>query len=196
MRVGLGSGTTAQFFILALAARGLEVTCVATSDASTALAREHGLTVVPLGREGVHLAADGADAVDHDLRLIKGAGGAHVREKIVAAAAQRFVVIVDDTKLLDPLPGRVPVELLEFGAERTLSLLEATGGRYVLREQRSDSGNLLADGHYESMADPEGLAARLDAIPGVVGHGLFLGMADLLIVGRNDGSVEERRPSR
>lgn len=200
MRVGLGTGSTAKFFILALAARardGLRITCAATSEETARLAAEHGLDVQPLGRDGVDLAGDGADAVDSDLRLIKGGGGAHVREKIVAAAARRFVVMVDDTKLYDVLPGdMVPVELVPFGAERTLATLESTGGRWTLRQARSDNGNLLADGRLESIEDPEGLAARLDAVPGVVGHGLFLGMTDLLIIGHADGSTEERTPER
>ena len=199
MRVGLGTGSTARWFILALAERqheGLHITCVATSEESARLAAVHGLELRPLSREGVDLAADGADAVDPDLRLIKGGGGAHVREKIVAEAARRFVVIVDDSKLVDALSGMVPVELLPFGAERTLALLESTGAAYRLREPRSDNGNLLADGQYAAIGDPEGLAARLDAIPGVVGHGLFLGMTDLLIVGHPDGSTEHRAPQR
>ena len=199
MRVGLGTGSTARWFILALAARhheGLRISCVATSEESAGLGTAHGLDVQPLGREGVDVAVDGADAVDSDLRLIKGGGGAHVREKIVAEAARRFVVVVDDSKVVDVLPGVVPVELLPFGAERTLALLESTGAEYRMRAARSDNGNLLADGHYGSMADPEGLAARLDAIPGVVGHGLFLGMTDLLIVGHADGSTDERAPQR
>lgn len=199
MRVGLGTGSTAKFFVLGVAARvqqGLRVTCVATSEETARLAAEQGLDVQPLGREGVDLAGDGADAVDPDLRLIKGGGGAHVREKIVAAAARRFVVLVDDSKLYDVLPGMLPVEILPFGAEHTMALLESTGGTWELRQARSDNGNLLADGHFQSMEDPEGLAARLDAVPGVVGHGLFLGMTDVLIIGRADGSTEERTPER
>ena len=94
--------------------------------------------------------------------------------------------------------GTVPAELLPFGAQHTLALLDATGGRFRLRTEReaggarSDNGNLLADGEYSRLDDPEGLAARLDAIPGVLGHGLFLGMADLVIVGYPDGHVEQR----
>ena len=200
MRVGLGTGSTAHWFIVALAARvrdGLRVTCVATSDASVELATSHGLEVRDLGADGVDFAGDGADAVDPDLRLIKGGGGAHVREKIVAAAAGRFVVLVDVTKLYTRLPGFVPIEIVEFGVERTLATLASLGGAWVLRERRSDNGNLLADGRFESsIEDPEGLAAQLDAVPGVVGHGLFLGMTDLLLIAHADGSIEERAPER
>ena len=200
MRVGLGTGSTAHWFIVSLAARvreGLRVTCVATSDASVQLATSNGLEVGDLGAAGVDFAGDGADAVDPDLRLIKGGGGAHVREKIVAAAAGRFVVLVDDSKLYTALPGFVPIEIVEFGVERTLATLASLGGAWVLRERRSDNGNLLADGRFESsIEDPEGLAAQLDAVPGVVGHGLFLGMTDLLLIAHADGSIEERAPER
>lgn len=200
MRVGLGTGSTAHWFIVSLAARvrdGLRVTCVATSQASVQLAQSHGLEVRELGAEGVDFAGDGADAVDPDLRLIKGGGGAHVREKIVAAAAARFVVLVDETKLCDVLPGWIPIEIVPFGIARTLTTLASLGGAWALREARSDNGNLLADGRFESpIEDPEGLAAQLDAVPGVVGHGLFLGMTDLVLVARRDGTIEERSPQR
>lgn len=199
MRVGLGTGSTAYWFILGVAERarqGLRVTCVATSEHTAELAAAHGLEVRPLGAAGVDFAGDGADAVDADLRLIKGGGGAQVREKIVAAAARQFVVVIDDSKLCDALPGSVPVEILPFGAERTLATIESLGGTCTLRDTRSDNGNLLADANFASMEDPEGLAARLDAVPGLVGHGLFLGMTDLLLVGYADGRVEERTPQR
>ena len=202
MRVGLGTGTTARWFVLALVKRahaGLRVACVATSEATERLAEELGISLEPLDRRGIDIAVDGADAVDADLRLIKGGGGALVREKIVAAAARSFVVVVDDSKVCSALPGSVPVELVPFGVDRTLALLESTGGAYTLRTVNgaallSDNSNLIADGHYESLDDPEGLAARLDAIPGLVGHGLFLGMTDLLLVGHPDGGVERRSP--
>ena len=200
MRVGLGTGSTAHWFIVSLAARvrdGLRVTCAATSEATVELATSHGLDVRDLGADGVDFAGDGADAVDPDLRLIKGGGGAHVREKIVAAAADRFVVLVDDGKLCNALPGWVPIEIVQFGMERTLTTLASLGGAWTLREARSDNDNLLADGRFDSpIEDPEGLAAQLDAVPGVVGHGLFLGMTDLLLVGHPDGSIEERVPER
>jgi ribose 5-phosphate isomerase A len=200
-RVGLGTGTTAYWFIVALANRvraGLRVSGVATSEATDRLAGGLNIPLMDLDGDGLDIAVDGADVVDSDLRLIKGGGGAMVREKIVAAAAQRFVVVIDDSKLRDTLGGSVPAELLPFGVQHTLALLDATGGRFRLRSERdgtgarSDNGNLLADGEYPGIDDPEGLAARLDAIPGVLGHGLFLGMTDLVIVGYPDGHVEQR----
>jgi ribose 5-phosphate isomerase A len=205
MVVGLGSGSTAYWFIAALGARvrdGLDVRGVPTSLASAALAASHAIPLVELDRRGVDLAVDGADAVDNDLRLIKGRGGAMVREKIVASAARRFVVVVDDTKLSEQLHGRVPVEVIAFGADHTLALLESTGAPFTLREDGNgervltDNENVIADGEYQTISDPEGLAERIQAIPGVVGHGLFLGMADLVLVGHEDGRVDHVRPAR
>jgi len=203
MVVGLGTGSTALWFTRALGARarqGLRVVVVPTSAHTAALAVEQGLDIAELDRRGVDLAVDGADCVDPDLRLIKGAGGALVREKIVAAAARRFVVIIDSSKLSDQLQGQVPVEVLPFGAERTLTLLDGTGAQYQLRRSTTgdpvvtDNGNLIADSQYQTIDDPEGLSARLDAIPGAVGHGLFLGMADLVLVGHTDGALDRIQP--
>jgi len=147
---------------------------------------------------GLDLAVDGADAVDRDLRLIKGAGGALVREKIVAAAARRFIVVADSSKLVDPLAGVLPVEIVQFGSAATLASLSLTCGAAAgLRPAGgvpfvTDNGNLIADVPLQDgIADPEALAERLEAIPGVVGHGLFLGMADLVLAARPDGTVEE-----
>ncbi len=205
MTLGLGTGTTARWFIEAVGARvadGLHVRAVATSLASAALAARHGIPLVELDAGGVDLAVDGADTVDPDLRLLKGLGGALVRERIVAAAASRFVVVADQSKLRPHLAGFVPVELLVFGWHHTMTLLNQTGAGFDLRLDaageplRSDNGNLIADGEFAPIADPEGLAAHLDAIPGVVGHGLFLGMADLVIVGGADGELTRLEPAR
>lgn len=125
-----------------------------------------------------------------------------VREKIVAAAAHRFVVIVDSSKLSTELRGTLPVEVIPFGVEHTLALLEATGGRFTLRGEgngapvHTDNGNLVADGEYAAIPDPEGLAERIQGIPGAAGHGLFLGMADEVVIGFDDGHVDRRTPAR
>jgi ribose 5-phosphate isomerase A len=204
MTLGLGTGTTARWFIEAVGARladGLQVSAVATSLASAALAARHRIPLLELDASGVDLAVDGADTVDPDLRLLKGLGGALVRERIVAAAASRFVVVADESKLRSHLAGFVPVELLVFGWHHTMTLLDQTGASFALRLDaageplRSDNGNLIADGEFGPIADPEGLAARLDAIPGVVGHGLFLGMADLVIVASADGELRRLQPA-
>ena len=199
MTLGLGTGSTAKWFIAAVGRRvraGMRLRGVATSRASEDLAREEGITVVELDATGVDLAVDGADAVDRRLRLIKGAGAALVREKIVAAAARRFVVVVDDAKLRDPLGGLLPVELVPFGHRAALGHLGALGASFRLRLDAagrplvSDNGNLIADGDLPVIEDPEGLGASIDAIPGVVGHGLFCGMTDHVLVAGRDGSVE------
>jgi ribose 5-phosphate isomerase A len=205
MTLGLGTGSTARWFIDAvgsLVASGMSLRGVPTSDQSAAQASSLGIPLVELGRLGVDLAVDGADSVDPSLRLVKGLGGALLREKIVAVAAQRFVVVVDPSKLHDRLRGPLPVEVLPFGHEATLAALESTGAVFSLRlasdgsPVRSDNGNLIADGAFRSMEDPEGIAEQIDAIPGVVGHGLFLGMADLVLAGHPDGTVERRTLAR
>ena len=201
MTLGLGTGSTARWFIAAvgdLVRSGMTLQGVPTSRRSEEQALEESIPLVELGRTGVDLAVDGADSVDPSLRVVKGAGGALVREKIVAAAARRFVVVVDSAKLHDRLRGRLPVEVVPFGWEATLAALESTGAAFSLRLDasgepvRSDNGNLIADGAFTVLEDPEGLAEQISAVPGVVGHGLFLGMADLVIAGHPDGSVERR----
>ena len=201
MRVGLGTGTTARWFILGLAERvrhGLNVRAVATSVASASLATEQGIVVEELGAEGLDLAVDGADSVDPALRLIKGRGGAMLREKIVASAAARFVVIVDDSKYMPRLSGRVPVEVIRFGSARTLfTLSDRTSLEFTFRSGPdgalfiTDNGNLIADSEYTDITDPGRLSKAIGSIPGVAGHGLFLDMADLVLVGHTDGSVEQ-----
>jgi ribose 5-phosphate isomerase A len=201
MRVGLGTGTTARWFILGLAERvhrGLKVRAVATSVASATLASDHGIVVEELGADGLDLAVDGADSIDPALRLIKGRGGAMLREKIVAASAARFVVIADDSKYMSGLRGRVPVEVVHFGSARTLRVLaDRTSMEWALRVGAggdpfiTDNGNLLADSEYIDVPDPGALAAAIDSVPGVAGHGLFLGMTDVVFVGHSDGTVEQ-----
>jgi ribose 5-phosphate isomerase A len=200
MRVGLGTGSTAHWFIVGLAERvraGLTIRAVATSQASADLAAAHGITVEPLGADGLDIAVDGADSVDPVLRLIKGKGGAMVREKIVATSAAQFVVIVDDTKVHPRLHGRVPVEVIPFGCARTVhALSDRTGLAFTLRAGtdgdmlRTDNGNAIADSDETDIDDPVGLASAIEATPGCAGHGLFLGMARLVIVGHADGAVD------
>jgi len=168
--VGLGTGTTVAYLLPALAARALRIRCVATSPATQRVARELGLEVEPFHEiERIDLTIDGADQVDPAGWLIKGGGGAHTREKIVAAASDRFVVIVSSDKVVDALRPPVPLELLEFGLDATLAALEPIR----LREAPpSPDGGRIADYH-GPIGDPAALAARLSATPGVVDHGLF-----------------------
>jgi ribose 5-phosphate isomerase A len=173
-----------NYFLPALAARGLDLTCVATSLRTESTAREAGLHVEAFDRlDRLDIAVDGADQIAPDGWLVKGGGGAHTREKIVAAAAERFVVIASADKLVGRLAPPVPLELAPFGIRSTLLAL----GDASLREAPpSPDGGLIADYH-GAVDDPAALAARLDAIPGVLAHGLFPPhLVDLGLIGRGD----------
>ena len=170
MAVGLGTGSTVAHLLPALAARGLGIRCVATSPATERAARELGLQVEPFDRlDALDVAIDGADQVTPDGWLVKGGGGAHFREKIVAAAAERFVVIVDSAKPVDELSPPVPLELSSFGLRATL---RALGAAELRDAPPTPDGGLLAD-YLGPVGDPAALAARLAATPGMVEHGLF-----------------------
>jgi ribose 5-phosphate isomerase A len=190
IRLGLGTGSTVAYLLPALARRGLKLRCVATSVSTATRARELGLTIEELDDLGeLDMAIDGADQVAPDRWLIKGGGAAHTREKIVAAAAERFVVIADEAKLVDALHAPVPLEILAFGGRRTLRVLAPAELRDV---PSSPDGNLIAD-FRGPVGDPATLAARLSATPGVVEHGLFPpGMVGEVLIGGLDGSVQRR----
>jgi ribose 5-phosphate isomerase A len=170
MWVGLGTGSTVAELVPALGARRLDITCVATSPATEELAGAVGLDVRAFTDvERLDLTIDGADQVDPDGWLIKGGGGAHTRERIVAAAADRFVVIVSSDKPVDRLHPPVPLELMAFGLAATLHALP---GAVLRNAPLTPDGGVLADYHGD-FVDPARLAAMLDAAPGVVAHGLF-----------------------
>jgi len=190
MTVGLGTGSTVAFLLPALAARELSgIRCVATSVATEEQARGLGIPVEEFSElQRLDIAIDGTDQVTPEGWLIKGGGGAHLREKIVAAAAERFVVIADSSKTVDSLSGPVPLELFAFGLRSTL---ERLGPEVELREtSRSPDGGAIADYRGE-VGDPAALAARLKADPGVAAHGLFPpDMVSELLVGA--GAAVER----
>jgi ribose 5-phosphate isomerase A len=191
MTVGLGTGTTVAFLLSALAERRPDVRYVATSLQTELAARDLGLALVPFeGLERLDLTIDGADQVDPTGWLVKGGGAAHTREKIVAAASDRFVVIVSSDKLVETVGPPVPLELLAFGVAATLRAL----GVAELRDVRSSpDGGVIAD-YLGPIEDPNELAERLAAIPGVVEHGLFPpALVSELLVGR-EGDVERMRP--
>ncbi len=170
MRVGLGTGTTVAFLLGALGRRAPKCVFVASSPRTEAAARTLGLNVQPFDDiTYLDLAIDGADQVAADGWLIKGGGGAHTREKIVAAAAERFVVIADSSKIVDALHPPVPLELSSFGLAATLFELNECTVRVA---SLSPDGGVLADYH-GGVAVPHDLARRLSQIPGVVAHGLF-----------------------
>lgn len=205
-KIGLGTGSTADVFLEALARRRRrgdleEIVGVATSERTERRARELGIPLTTLEREPrLDLTVDGADEVDPRLDLIKGLGGALLREKIVASASRELVIIVDESKLVPGLGAGspVPVEVLTFGWRVTAGQLEALGARVALRREggevfRSDEGNRILDCRFDDLGDASALAARIDAIPGVLGHGLFLAMADRVIVGTAAGTTIRER---
>ncbi len=189
MTVGLGTGSTVAHLLPAIAARGVTgIRCVATSVATEEQARELGIPIEQFNSlRRLDIAIDGTDEVTPDGWLIKGGGAAHLREKIVAAAAERFVVIADSSKPVDALRGPVPLELFAFGIASTLARL---GPEVELRDvPPSPDAGTIAD-YRGAIGDPAELAARLEADPGVAAHGLFPpAMVSELFIGRGD-SVE------
>ena len=187
MTVGLGTGSPAAYLLPPLAARKLEIRCVATSPATSQAARELGIKVVSFaGLEAparLDMTIDGADEVDPSGWLVKGGGGAHTREKAVAAASDRFVVIVSANKLVDKLTPPIPLELAEFGLAGTMARLGSVRLRGVTH---SPDGGVIAD-YTGSFDEAEVLAAWLSQMPGVVEHGLFpASMVADVLVGRGD----------
>ena len=204
MVVGLGTGTTATMFIRELAARKFKIRCVASSDASHDLAASLGMQVFPLAElPELDLYIDGADEIAHAagaLNLIKGGGGALLREKIVASAAREFIVVADSTKVV-PILGKfpLPVEIIQMALPLVEPKLADLGLNPKLRQKKEGSGAFITDeGNYildcacGRIEDPESLAAELKSIVGVVEHGLFLGMASLALVAGEDGVTEYR----
>lgn len=195
MTVGLGTGSTVAPLLPALAARKLDIRCVATSPATEVAARDLGLEVEPFEDiERLDIAIDGADQIAPDGWLVKGGGGAHLREKIVAAAASRFVVIADSSKEVDVLRAPVPVELLAFGLTATLRRIEELGEVQLRDSPPSPDGGVIADLRTEPL-DPADLAVRLDGDPGVAAHGLFPGsMVTDIFIGQGEGVEYTRAP--
>lgn len=204
MAVGLGTGTTATMFIRELALRvqhGLTIRCVASSDASCDLGLSLGMDVTTLDQlPQLDLYVDGADEVGPGLALIKGGGGALLREKIVASAAKEFLVVVDSTKLVERL-GRfpLPVEVIKMALPVVEPRLAALGLNPKQRKAKSgdgpyltDEGNYILDCACGVIDDPEVLAAEIRGMVGVVEHGLFLGMATLALVAGEDGVTEHQ----
>jgi len=204
MAVGLGTGTTATLFIRELGERvrrGLKIRCVASSDASHKLGLQLGMDVVTLAElPELDVYIDGADEVGPGLALIKGGGGALLREKIVVSAAKEFIVVVDSTKIVERL-GRfpLPVEVVKMALPVVEPRLAALGLHPKLRPAKNGSGPYLTDeGNYildcacGRIEEPEEVAAEIRSVVGVVEHGLFLGMATLALVAGEDGVTEHR----
>ena len=203
MRLGLGTGSTAALFVDAVGKRvaeGLNVLCVPTSEATAAQARSLNIPLTTLDETPeLDLTVDGADELDGDLVLIKGGGGALLREKIVATSSSRMVVIADASKRVDVLGAfPLPVEVVPFGAEATARSMAAvakdlgcTGG--IVQRQKdgapfiTDGGHYIYDCAFGRIADAPGLGAAFNRIPGVVEHGLFVSIASVALVGTDDG---------
>jgi ribose 5-phosphate isomerase A len=213
MRLGLGTGSTAAHFVDLLGAKvkaGLDVLCVPTSERTRAQAQALGVPLATLEEAPeLDLAIDGADEFDAQLRLIKGGGGALLREKIVAAASRRFIVISDESKKVATLGAfPLPVEIDPFGARATRLHVERAAKNLGLIGTVSprlkpdghvfvtDGGHLILDCAFGAISDPDALADRLSAIPGVVEHGLFIGLATAVVVAGRDGVETHGRLDR
>lgn len=210
MRVGLGTGSTSAWMVRCLGERvtteGLKITGVPTSTRTGELARQVGITVVTLEEAGwLDLTIDGADEFDGELNLIKGGGGALLREKIVATASDQMVVIADAAKQVTTLGAfPLPVEVIPFGWQATKALidemlisLDVLGRNTVLRMNgdkpfRTDEGNLILDLHLGRIGNARQLSLVLNQIPGVVENGLFIDICDIVVIGQGDGRVEVR----
>lgn len=194
MRVGLGTGSTVHWTIVELADRSLDIVCTSTSVQTHELATSLGLRVVtPDDIGSLDIAIDGADEVDPAFNLTKGGGAAHTREKIVAAMSPRFIVVVDESKLVPALgPFGTPLEVLDFAPGVVSHAVMTLGASEITtRERRSDNGNLVMDAHFGTIADPEALAAALSATPGIVEHGIFPGaMVERVVIAGLDGVRE------
>lgn len=194
MAVGLGTGSTVRWTIVDLAERHLDVVCVATSRETEELATSLGLRLVaPDEVERLDIALDGADEVDLHGNLTKGGGGALTREKVVAELGDRFVVVVDESKLVDRLgPFGTPIEVLPFAPMTVARRLQALGaGEVSVRGKGSDNGNLLLDAHFGVIEHPAALARKLAAIPGLVEHGIFLApTVERIVIAGRDGVYE------
>ena len=211
MRIGLGSGSTAAIFVRELAKavvrNGWNVSCVSTSNGTSRVATDAGLSMVPLNDIlELDIAVDGADEIDPDFNLLKGGGGALLQEKVVAAASERMVVVADSTKLVDTLGSfPLPVEVTKFGWKSTVIRLIALLGRSDVDGTEcnirggenapflTDEGNFILDLSLERIGDPEKLAAEINGIPGVVENGLFTRSASLALIGLPNGDVREYR---
>jgi ribose 5-phosphate isomerase A len=212
MKLGLGTGSTAKHFVELLGERvraGLDVVGVPTSEATRAQAEAHAITLSTLDElDRLDLTVDGADEVGPDLSLIKGGGGALLREKIVASASSRMIVIADESKWV-PALGRfpLPIEVMPFGLKATRVAIEKAfaqsdlSGPIKLRPGKdghafvTDGGHWILDASLERIPDPTSLAERLVAIPGVVEHGLFIGLAQVVILAGPNGIRVVERPS-
>lgn len=200
--VGIGSGSTAYWFTIALAERvkdGLQCVGVPTSRRTEQLALEQGIPLIPLNEaQTIDLAIDGADEVNENLQLIKGGGGALLQEKMVADASSKFVVIADESKF-HPQLGKIPipVEVIPYGWKRLKQQIEKMGATNAVLRMTADQpfitdhGHYILDCHFDVVDYPATLHSKLNNLPGVVENGLFINLADVVLIGHIDGSITE-----
>jgi ribose 5-phosphate isomerase A len=198
MRLGLGTGSTVAYFLEALADRHLDVAGVPTSEGTAERCRELGLSLLDIAEvDRLDLTVDGADELDHQLTLTKGGGGALVREKVVATLSDRLVVIATTDKLVERLGDTfpLPIEVVPFAVDPVVRTLRSMGGEPVARDEGrylTDNGNRILDTRFPGgIEDPAVMDITLTLIPGVVGVGLFIELADLALLGGPDGTVTE-----
>ena len=202
--VGIGTGSTAAYFIKSLGEQvnnGLRIRCIPTSEHSRQLAASLGIPLTTLDEcPEIDVTVDGADEVDPQLRLIKGGGGALLREKIVASASRQVVIVADSSKRV-PVLGKfgLPVEVIKFAQAVVKNKIEALGARVSLRQQHgrpylTDENNYIFDCHFGEIADPNRLARQLSDIPGMVEHGLFIALASVVLIAAGREVIELRRP--
>lgn len=204
MRLGLGTGSTAAHFVALLGERvkaGLSVVCVPTSTATAELAEARGITLSTLDETPeLDMTFDGADEIDGELRMIKGGGGALLREKIVAMASDRVIIMADESKMVETLGAfKLPVEVVQFGLQATLDMIEALAsdcgctGEIALRKKAdgqpfiTDNGNYILECDFRTIGDPDELDEAFRFIPGVVESGLFLDICDVAVIATKDG---------
>lgn len=202
--VGLGTGSSATYAIRFLAERvseGLKIAGIPTSQKTKQLAEQLGIPLTTLDEHlGIDIDIDGADEIDPQLNLIKGGGGAFLREKIIASVSRRFIVIAESTKQVERL-GKfpLPVEVVPFAQSLIKPRIEALGAKVALRSYAygnpyvTDEGHHILDCSFGEIADPPALAEKLRRIPGVIEHGLFIGMAEMALIGKDGGLVKLRR---
>jgi ribose 5-phosphate isomerase A len=201
MTVGIGTGSTAYWLIIALAEKirnGFQCVAVPTSKKTKELAAQHSIQLADLNDvDVIDLTIDGADEINPDLQLIKGGGGALLQEKMVAAASRQFVVIADEQKYVPQL-GKfpLPVEILPYGWKQTKKKIEQTGCKKVMLRMKNDAvfvtdhGHYILDCYFEQINDPDQLNSQLNQIPGLLENGLFINMADGVLIGYADGRTD------
>lgn len=200
MTIGLGTGSTAYYAIKKvgeLVRNGLKVKAVPTSKETAELAAEEGIELVELADvDSLDLTIDGADEVDSNFNLIKGGGGALLREKIVASATDKLIIVVDESKLVEYLGAfPLPVEITPFSWQYTKRMIEKFGCSSEIRKEEgeifvTDNGNYILDCNFDKIEDPLKLTVELNKLPGVVENGIFAEMAEIVVVGYNDGHIE------